>query len=630
MSVITAEDIARSTASSVGDLLSREANVNLKSFYGSDKNTSIDLRGMGDTAVSNVLILVDGVRLNELDLSGADLTTVPLSQIERIELIRGGGAVQYGDGAVGGVINIITRRGLPGPIAVDAQVTRGSYQLWDKRLNARGGTGRMAWSVNLNELDSNGFRRNGDLRSRNIAGELRLLAPGPLDFLDGFIRVAHHTDRYGFPGPVSAASFAAGTSARRSTDTPNDRGSTRDTVYTMGASTDFERYGKLSLQTSYRNRSNPYVIGFTPLLSWDAQRAEILSKRHDVQLRYDNDFRLFGRTQTINAGVNRETGTYARYSGGRSFPGTEQKAGDIRNEGAFIAATVRPVENWALNAGFRKNRFKTTLANELFDNSCTFVGGALSCSPYSYVLQSLRRGNWRNHGSEIGLTWSPARALTLFASRTAHFRNPNIDELALASDDLRPQSGRTLETGLRWSPNENLEFGATLFDMRVHDEIYYGSDPSSGLSANRNYEQTTHRQGAELEVRWQSTPTFTVRANAGYLKPQFAGTDADVPNVPRRSANLQVEWRFIEQARWSTAIKYVGRRYDGNDQTNQDWPTLPSYTVVDMAWRFHWKGFELAAGISNLFNRAYSTMAYSATYYPMPQRNGYVQVRFKT
>lgn len=630
VSVITADDIARSTASTVGDLISREANVNLKSFYGSDKNTSVDLRGMGDTAVSNVLILVDGVRLNELDLSGADLTTVPLSQIERIEIIRGGGAVKYGDGAVGGVINIITRRGTPGPITVEAQVTRGSYQLWDERLHVRGGTGPIAWSVNLNALDTDGFRRNGDLRSRNIAGEVRLLAPGPLDFLDAFVRVAHHTDHYGFPGPVSADKFAAGTSARRSTDTPNDRGSTDDTVYTTGASADFERAGKLSLQTSYRDRTNPYVLGYTPLLSRQEQQAEILSKRHDFQLRYDNDLRLFGKAQTISAGLNRETGSYERYSGGRSFPGTDQKAGDIRNEGAFVAATMRPAENWAINAGFRKNHFRTKFSDNRFDNSCTLVGGELSCSPYAYVLQGQRQGNWRNHGSEVGLTWSPTRALTAFANRTEHFRNPNIDELALASDDLRPQAGRTLETGLRWSPNKNLELGATLFDILVHDEIYYGADPSSGLSANRNYELATRRKGAELEARWQVSPSVSLRANTGYVKPQFEGTDADIPNVPRRNANLQVEWRFIEQARWSTSIKYVGRRYDGNDQTNRDWPTLASYTVVDMTWRFDWSGFELAAGINNLFNRAYSTLAYSATYYPMPQRNGYVQIRFKT
>ncbi len=114
VTIITPEDIERSGATTVGMLLSQEANLNLQSF-GGDRNAAIDIRGMGETAVSNVLVLVDGVRLNESDLTGADLSSVPLAQIERIEILRGGGAVRYGNGAVGGVINIITRRPVPGP-----------------------------------------------------------------------------------------------------------------------------------------------------------------------------------------------------------------------------------------------------------------------------------------------------------------------------------------------------------------------------------------------------------------------------------------------------------------------------------------------------------------------------------
>ena len=72
MAVITADDIARSTSNSIVDLLARAADVNLRSFFGHDKFAGVDIRGMGDTFTSNVLVLIDGVRLNEIDLSGAD------------------------------------------------------------------------------------------------------------------------------------------------------------------------------------------------------------------------------------------------------------------------------------------------------------------------------------------------------------------------------------------------------------------------------------------------------------------------------------------------------------------------------------------------------------------------------
>lgn len=78
VSVITTEDIERSPSRSVAEVLGREANLNIQSYFGRDKGATVDMRGFGATAVSNVLVLVDGVRLNASDLSGADLSSVAL------------------------------------------------------------------------------------------------------------------------------------------------------------------------------------------------------------------------------------------------------------------------------------------------------------------------------------------------------------------------------------------------------------------------------------------------------------------------------------------------------------------------------------------------------------------------
>ena len=93
--VITSEDIQQSTAKNIADLLSRETSLNLRSVTGNEGKSGVDIRGMGDTYVSNVIVMVDGFRLNATDMSGADLLSVPLGQVERIEIVRGGGAVLY-------------------------------------------------------------------------------------------------------------------------------------------------------------------------------------------------------------------------------------------------------------------------------------------------------------------------------------------------------------------------------------------------------------------------------------------------------------------------------------------------------------------------------------------------------
>ena len=103
VTVIERETIAQSPARTLPDLLALEAGIFSRSLFGNQAaNSKLD-----------VLILLDGRRLNDVDQSAVDFSAIPLRQIERIEILRNGGAVLYGDGAVGGAINIVTREALP-------------------------------------------------------------------------------------------------------------------------------------------------------------------------------------------------------------------------------------------------------------------------------------------------------------------------------------------------------------------------------------------------------------------------------------------------------------------------------------------------------------------------------------
>jgi iron complex outermembrane receptor protein len=113
--IISSEDLQRAPESTLQDILSREAGIQTTSLYGgvNGTGTTVDMRGFGVTAPSNVLVLVDGRRFNDSDLTGFDFSLIPRNSIDHIEITRGNsGAVLYGDGAVGGVINIVTKNGV--------------------------------------------------------------------------------------------------------------------------------------------------------------------------------------------------------------------------------------------------------------------------------------------------------------------------------------------------------------------------------------------------------------------------------------------------------------------------------------------------------------------------------------
>jgi outer membrane receptor protein involved in Fe transport len=650
VSVITAQDIARSSSITLGELLGQEANLNLQSFSGSDRRSTVDMRGMGATATSNVLILVDGVRLNETDLSGADLSTVPLSQIERIEVVRGGGAVRWGDGAVAGVINIVTRRAGTGSTGGAVQARAGSYSTTDLRFDARAAAGAWSSAVNLAGLETDGYRDNGFVSSRNAAASVRWLPDGALDFLSARLEATQYRDHSGLPGPVSAADFAAGESARRATRFPNDESRTTDSRVTGGLGFELGAAGSIDLQLALRSRENSFLIGFNPVAPRALQQGLIESRRADLQLRYRVPLDE-GRVR-LEAGLDARGADYARSGNGVAVPGSTRQAGEVDTRGAFLSGLWQLPAGVSLTAGVREER--TTLWRESQSwraGACRTVTETIQvdvdpgpgvvlvpvvvtrqvdCRDFAYRADgAASRETWRNSAAELGLAWQTDERLLAFASVSRHFRTPNVDELALAAPSLRPQTGRTVEGGVRWVAPERGEAGLTLFHMVVEDEIAFFRDPVAGLGLNRNFVQPTHRSGFEAELRWRPWRRIAVRASLGWVDARFAGGAGEVPLVPRETAAAELEWSPREALRASLGVRHVGSRRDGNDLDGAGFPRLPPYTVVDVALRRDFGNVQIAAGINNLLNEVYSTIAYSATYYPMPGRNGWLQVRWR-
>ena len=111
--VISREEIAESTSTNIPDILSQVGGLNVRNTAGGQLNlgATIDMGGYGPTANSTTLVLVDGQRINSIDSSSVSWESIPLDSVNRIEILRGGASVQYGNGALGGVINIITNGG---------------------------------------------------------------------------------------------------------------------------------------------------------------------------------------------------------------------------------------------------------------------------------------------------------------------------------------------------------------------------------------------------------------------------------------------------------------------------------------------------------------------------------------
>ncbi|MCP5015005.1 MAG: TonB-dependent receptor [Ketobacter sp.] len=150
--VITEEDIQRTQARNLYQVLKTVPGVNVRRRGGRGANSSVSLRGMG---ASGTLVLVDGVRIESGTSGDVDIQQIPVDQIERIEIVRGPKSSLYGSAALGGVIQIFTRSGKKDGVRYSAGY--GSDNTREGSVTATGSTDSSTYSLSLSHVESDGF-----------------------------------------------------------------------------------------------------------------------------------------------------------------------------------------------------------------------------------------------------------------------------------------------------------------------------------------------------------------------------------------------------------------------------------------------------------------------------------------
>jgi outer membrane receptor protein involved in Fe transport len=617
VTVITAEEIAQSPAGNIVDLLGREAGLNIRSFTGNEGKSGVDIRGMGDTYVSNVIVMVDGFRLNASDMSGADFLSVPLGEVEKIEIVRGGGSVLYGDGAVGGVINIITKKNKKKKAAkISSRV--GSYGTHEERAHVGGQSDLFSFNVSGGYSESSGYRDNGGLRKKDAALKMGL------DISDTShmgIELSYLDSKIGFPGPVAHEDLFS-EEKRRLTTSPEDFSETIDKRI-MGTFEIDTPVGSFTLKGGYRDRDNPYILGYTPLLPEADQTDEITEDTMQLSLGHEYTLSFNRVKNTSRLGLDFYDTGYQRED-----KDNERKHGEIRKIEGFFFDELALTKGLTFSGGYRYSMYTGKFREDTYTD---FYSPAVFPPPVfippQYLYSIWETGTpyekqWNNHAYEIGVAWKIAEPVTVFAGHSKSFRIPNTDEFILADSDLHPQTSMHFDGGVRLRAGRTAELSCTLFQIITSDEIYYGEDPVTHATFNRNYDEKTNRKGMEIQFKFYPVDFLYLWGNYSYTQAKFETSDTYIPLVPRHMANIGVEVYLFDSFTFAFTGTMAGACYDGNDPSNEDEDNqLASYKVFDMKLTWRKDNFQIFAGIQNMFNELYVTSAYSGSGYPMPERS---------
>lgn len=613
VTVVGPGEIERAVGGGPADLLRGRPGVVVRDPFGGGRNATVDLRGFGEFASVNTLLLIDGRRTNSPDLSGADWSQVPLERIERIEIIRGSGTVLYGDNAAGGVINIITR---PGGGEPRWQISAGGGSFGERRaaIGGDGGLGVVDYSLGASCRALDGWRENSDLRAVDGGGSFGLQ---PRPGLELEWNGHYHHSRYGLPGALRESDREI--HGRRYSRFPDDRMKVEDWYQALGGRKDLGK-ATLSLDLSFRNRDLESDLKSSRYR--DRRGLEVFGANPKAEFELESG----GLKHNLTGGLD----FYSARSGqdALSFFGMNYyREGKVRRTsidrdtaGLYIQDRVNWDDLLILTAGWRKEWAG-------YDFHSTPRSGPWEADPFwdpAVIDDSLRVGR---EAASAGLTLLAAEEFSAFFSFNRGFRFPATDEyysiwaFPPVNRDLRPQTWRSWELGFEVRPLPGLTWSAAVFQMDLSNELYY--DPIT--FSNRNYDRT-RRRGLESGLKWLPHPELSIGVDGTLLAAEFRGGEYDgnrVPMVPMGTARGEISWRPLDGLEAVAAGYYVGKQRFLNDQENR-YPYLDDYFTLDLNLFYRWEDVRFFAGAANLLDREYSELGAIASfpeeraYYPAP------------
>jgi iron complex outermembrane receptor protein len=598
--VITREQIERAPQASLPDIIGREAGVQTKSVYGgvNGVGTTVDLRGFGAASTSNTLILIDGRRQNDWDLAGFDLSKIPKDSIERIEITRGNsGAVLYGDGAVGGVINIVTRHGAALPNQGRIEVGIGSFQTREGDLTASGSSGPFSAFVNLNTIESDGYRANNELQQKSATGDFRwTFSKGSF-----YVSVGTNDQELRLPGSRSVNPTLGVNQLRddrRGTSTPRDYANQEDERGTVGFTYMIEPGIELIVDGGVRAKEQQAAFfDYAFDLFHTYSDTDLTTRSFTPRVNFTQP--LFGLPSRAIAGIDLyDTDYESRRSLLKGLDPVHVYDGQQKSIAGYFQETVSVLPTTEVSVGGRIQRNETT-ARDTYD--------LLAPQPFSELQGSPLDEAEINHAWHLGAEQKLVRGMTLFGRAAQSFRVPNIDERiaprAFPTDfKLLTQKSDDWEAGMRFQFG-SFQVQSSYYDMRLTDEIHY----NPLMFGNINLDPT-RRRGVETIASWQVMKDVRLSGNLTYTDAVFReGPNAgnQVPLVSRWTGNAGLSWNIIgDKLTFDTIARYVGDRRMDNDQPNFQ-PLIPSYTTVDIQFGGLVDQFFWSAGVANLTDVEY-------------------------
>ena len=610
VTVITAADIKASGAQSIPDALKDLGGVIVTDLNGNGFNQKVDMGGFGETSDRHVAVVVNGRKMNPIDQTNINFLSIPIENVEKIEVLHGGNSVLYGGDAMGGVINIITKEPEEGS-HVWGEAAGGSNDTLKGTAGVSFTNDDFDLSAGLVYYETDGYRDRSAADRRSAYAKFTYFATDTLYFN---LEANSTQADYEYPGGLTLAAME---SNRRQAANPQDEGESRDDYIVFSANSDWGLYGALNLNLSLRKyeRQDTMVSWNAPAWSsygyYDYEYSTI-----GFNPQYVLEQPLFGKDNRLTLGIEVYGTDYDSWNGDTTAKISINTYDHEQTTTGFYAQEEFSIlEDLVLNIGGRYEDFDTTLKSSLGTD------------------KDINENEW---AWNFGLAYAFSAGSKIYTRAYQAYRYPRVDEYMIltsgsVNEDLKHEKSKGYEAGIRFVGMENrLSTNLRFFTFDVDDEITW----NNVTWQNENLDETRH-QGGELDIKFQATELLSLFGGFGYTDAEFtAGTNDGkrIPLVPEFKSNLGFSLNFACGLTYKFQYNHLGERYAGGDNANT-YEKLSSADTVDMYLTYQVNQFEIFLNATNIFNeKYYNGYNYGpgyGSYYPMPEAVYYGGVRFR-
>ncbi len=584
VSVLTRKDIEASQAENVAELLETVPGLTVTESGGIGGTVAVSIRGAES---DQTLVMIDGIRVNDPASTGSDfdLSVFSLGNVERIEIIRGPQSGLYGSDAIGGVINIITRKGEGAPHAV-AEAEGGSYKTFAQRGYAGGSKDGVSVSVAASNFRTSGFSRYSGGTEPDATRKQSVNAR--LDYDPSSIfGVTVTAGRYEVNAQLDSVGLSSGKDtadntvkvlqiATASAHLNLMNGDLQNKLTAFLADTHRDFFDDNGAQTS------PFIVGRTSIFDGTSHGLE-----------YQGDLAVRGADHLVFGGkIDQQTG--------RAFDDDTlfgyQPRYDVEEtwKSAFAVYSFNPTDVFNLTGAVRVDEF----------------GPAVSEGTYRFTA-AYRFPEW---GTKLrGSYGTGAKAPTI----QQRFENSGF---AIGNPDLRVETSKGFDVGVDQELlGGAIIFSGSYFSNDIQDLITSEFDPGSGKFLFVNIDQA-EIDGVELAATWRASDRVSLSGTYTYLDAIDGRTGLALPRRPDNAASVKLIYRPIDLLKLTATAIYVGKRFNSTGEVGP----LDPYIRVDLAGTYELSAStELFFRAENLFNADYEEVKNFGT----AGRSGYLGIR---